>query len=369
LDNLPAVAGQFAPRGTVIDVRELGNGNINKTFLVTLDAEVDTDGERRFVLQRLNTQVFPRPELVMGNIRIAAEHILNRLRRTPLGSGRRWEVPLPLSAKDGRDLWKDPEGAVWRAVRYIGGSQSFATIKDSSQAGEVGYALGTFHALLSDLPPARLADTLEGFHITPRYLSHYREVIARFRGSRSPEVAYCEQYVAGRSAWAHVLEDARERGELFLRPVHGDPKVDNIMVDTATAQAIAIVDLDTLKPGLVHYDIGDCLRSACNTRGEETDEWEDVSFDTDIFRAVLRGYLSSARSFLKDNDFRYFYDAVRLLAFELGLRFFTDFLEGDVYFRVRRPEQNLRRALVQFRLALSIESREDAIRGIIREFV
>jgi Ser/Thr protein kinase RdoA (MazF antagonist) len=175
--------------------------------------------------------------------------------------------------------------------------------------------------------------------------------------------------VAGRSAWAHVLEDARERGELFLRPVHGDPKVDNIMVDTATAQAIAIVDLDTLKPGLVHYDIGDCLRSACNTRGEETDEWEDVSFDTDIFRAVLRGYLSSARSFLKDNDFRYFYDAVRLLAFELGLRFFTDFLEGDVYFRVRRPEQNLRRALVQFRLALSIESREDAIRGIIREFV
>jgi Ser/Thr protein kinase RdoA (MazF antagonist) len=367
LDNLPAVAGQFAPQGTVIDVRELGNGNINSTFLVTLDTEVDTKGAKQFVLQRINTRVFLHPQLVMRNMRISTEHILKRLRRAPLQAGRRWEVPRPLSAKDGSDLWLDPEGETWRAVSYIGGSRSFAAIKDRSHAEEVGFALGTFHALLSDLPPARLADTLEGFHSTPGYLRHYEEVIAKYRGNKSPEVVYCVQYVAARSAWAHVLEDARAQGKLFLRPIHGDPKVDNIMMDKASGRAIGIVDLDTVKPGLVHYDIGDCFRSACNPQGEETDQWEDVRFDTDIFRAVLRGYLSSARNFFTSNDFHYLYDAVRLLAFELGLRFFTDFLEGDVYFRVRRPEHNLRRALVQFRLAASIESLERAIRSIIGE--
>ena len=367
MDNLPAVARQFSPQGTVIDVRELGNGNINNTFLVTLDTPADTRAERQFVLQRINTQVFRRPELVMQNIHIATEHILNRLRRAPLHAGRRWEVPRLLHARDGRDLWVDAEGATWRAVSYIGGSRSFATIKDSAHAEEVGYALGTFHALLSDLPPAGLADTLEGFHVTPRYLRHYEEVMAQYRGEQSSEVSYCAQYVAARSARAHVLEDARAHGELILRPIHGDPKVDNIMIDDATGRAVGIVDLDTVKPGLVHYDIGDCLRSGCNPQGEETDQWEDVHFDTDLFRAVLRGYLSAARSFLARNDFHYLYDSVRLIAFELGLRFFTDFLEGDVYFRVRRPGHNLHRALVQFRLAASIESQESTIRRIIRE--
>jgi len=224
-----------------------------------------------------------------------------------------------------------------------------------------------FHNLLSDLPPERLADTLKGFHITPCYLRHYDEVLAKHSGSRSTEVNYCLQFVEKRSGPAHVLENAKAQGRLLLRPIHGDPKVNNIMMDIITGQAISIVDLDTVKPGLVHYDIGDCLRSGCNPMGEETEKLEEVRFDLDLCQAILKGYLSMARAFLTADDFDYLYDSIRLIAFELGLRFFTDYLQGDVYFRVRRPGHNLARALVQFRLTESIESQATAIRSIIRD--
>jgi Ser/Thr protein kinase RdoA (MazF antagonist) len=223
-----------------------------------------------------------------------------------------------------------------------------------------------FHTLLSDLPPDRLSDTLKGFHIAPFYLKHYEEVLEKYKG-RSPEVNYCLQFINRRTAWAHVLENAKAQGKLCLRPIHGDPKVNNIMIDTATGQAISIVDLDTVKPGLIHYDIGDCLRSGCNILGEETGQWERVHFDPDLCKAILQSYISMAKEFLTENDFFYIYDSIRLIAFELGLRFFTDYLEGNVYFKVRHPEHNLARALVQFKLTESIESQERTIRNIIRE--
>ena len=138
------------------------------------------------------------------------------------------------------------------------------------------------------------------------------------------------------------------------------------MIDNATRQAVSIVDLDTVKPGLVHYDIGDCLRSSCNPLGEETERWEMVRFDPDLCQAVLQGYLSLAKDFLTENDYDYLYDAIRLIAFELGLRFFTDYLEGNVYFKANHPEHNLARALVQFKLTESIEDQAETIGAIIQ---
>lgn len=362
MNNLVA-AEQFKPSGRIIDIQEFGNGNINNTFLVTLNAAE----EKHFVLQRINTHVFRQPELVMRNIRICTEHVRQRLLHLPLGAGRRWEVPRVLLAQDGQDHWIDSDGLFWRAVSFIAAAQSFDTIKNIKHAREAGYALGMFHTLLSDLPSDRLDDTLEGFHITPLYLRRYDEVLARYGAGKSHEVNYCLQFVGERSAWSHVLEDARAQGRLHLRTIHGDPKVNNIMIDTATGQSISIIDLDTVKPGLVHYDIGDCLRSGCNPVGEETGQWETIHFNPDICRAILQGYLSIARGFLTENDFEYLYDSIRLIAFELGLRFFTDYLEGNVYFRVRRPGHNLERALVQFRLTESVELQAAAIRRIIND--
>ena len=178
---------------------------------------------------------------------------------------------------------------------------------------------------------------------------------------------HCLGFVAARRVWAGVLEEARAQGRLSLSPVHGDPKVNNVLLDTATGKAVALVDLDTVKPGLVHYDIGDCLRSGCNPWGEETEQWEAVRFDPDLGRALLQGYLAGAGGFLSDHDYHYLFAAIRLIAFELGLRFFTDYLAGNVYFKASRPEHNLARALVQFKLTESIEAQEAAIRAFIRD--
>ena len=363
MDHLLAVAEHFTSSGRVLDLREYGNGNVNDTFLVTVAAA----GEQHFILQRLNLHVFRRPGLVMENLRTVSDHVGRRLALAPLSPGRRFEVPRVLLTREGRDHVIDPDGSFWRALSFIGAAETFDTIKDTGHAQEVGSALGRFHSLLSDLSPDHLSDTLPGFHLTPGYLAHYDEVLERRGASRSPELNYGLRFVAERRAFAPVLEDARAQGRLSLRPIHGDPKVNNVMIDTATGQAVGLVDLDTVKPGLVHYDIGDCLRSGGNPWGEETEDWEMVRFEPEVGRAILQGYLSLAQDFLSETDYAYLYDAIRLLAFELGLRFFTDYLAGNVYFKARHPEHNLVRALVQFKLTESIESQAAAIGAIIRD--
>ena len=148
--------------------------------------------------------------------------------------------------------------------------------------------------------------------------------------------------------------------------MHGDPKVNNILFDQQTNLAMSMIDLDTVKSGLIHYDIGDCLRSGCNPLGEDVAEWEDVNFDTELCSAILSGYLEVGRSFLTEYDYVYIYDAIRVITFELGLRFFTDYLAGNQYFTVKYPEHNLQRSLVQFRLLESIEAQASIIQKIIQ---
>ncbi len=364
--NLAAIAAQFASQKHVADIQPLGNGNINDTFLVSQEI----NGGEKFILQRINTQVFSQPALVLQNMRIFTQHAHDRLQRLPLKCDRRWEVPHILVTQNNLDYYIDRAGSFWRAISFIRDSYSLDAIQNLQHAGEVGFALGTFHSLIRDLSPQKLVDTLEGFHITPLYLCQYEEVLANKNNlSASPEVQYCLQFIRDRAAWAHILEDAKANGKLPLRLMHGDPKVNNVMIDTTTQQAVSIIDLDTVKPGLVHYDIGDCLRSGCNLLGEETDRWESVCFESDLCQVILQAYLAEARDFLTEYDYAYMYDAISLITFELGLRFFTDYLAGNVYFKVAHPEHNLARALVQFKLVESIESQETTIRNIIRDML
>jgi thiamine kinase-like enzyme len=356
------IAEQFALTSKITEAKTFGSGNINDTFLVA----VDTPTEPYFVLQRINKMVFRQPQLVMQNMRTLTEYACQRLQNMYLD--RRWEVPRVLLTKDGFDHCIDAEGSFWRAISYIQNSQSFDIIENIEHAREVGYALGMFHNLIGDLSPASLADTLPGFHITPVYLQQYAQVLSlHIHTNISAEVKYCLKFVSDRKDWAHVLENARTEGRLPLRLMHGDPKVNNVMFDISTQKAVSVIDLDTAKPGLVHYDIGDCLRSGCNPAGEEVEDWESVYFDTNLSQGILQGYLAIAKAFLTENDYLYMYDAIRLIAFELGLRFFTDYLAGNVYFKIKHPEHNLLRALAQFKLTESIESQEENIRQIIQD--
>ena len=357
MENLTHIAEQFKPGGNVIKVKEFGNGNINDTYIVTLDS---TD-ENKFVLQRINTHVFKQPQLIMQNMRTFTEHVRRRVRT----EGHAWEAPRVISAQDGKDFLIDADNNFWRAISFVDNAQSHDIIMDLNHAREVGHALGTFQNLISDLSIDSLADTLEGFHITPRYLQYFDTIHSQNGTHNSPETQHCFKFIEDRRAFAHTLEHAN----LPLRPIHGDPKVNNVMIHTETGKAVSIVDLDTVKPGLVHYDIGDCLRSGCNPLGEDAEDWEAVHFDPEIGSAILEGYLTQARAFLTAADYEYLFASIRLIAFELGLRFFTDHLAGDVYFKVKYPGHNLHRALVQFKLTESIEAHEADIRHIITKMV
>jgi len=356
-----AVAAHFSFPGRLLSCRELGAGNVNDTYLATSE-----EGRHAFafILQRINTTVFAEPEQLMRNLRVVGEHLAGKLAGREHGS---WQFPAIIPARSGLDFYRDPEGGFWRALSFIPDTECFTRPRDSSQAGEAGRALGLFHALLRDLPVELLHDTLPDFHVTPCYLREYARVVrAPARDDQSPQAHFCREFIAARQEQAGILENARLRGELRLQPIHGDPKLANILFSRKNGRAVSLIDLDTVKPGLVHYDIGDCIRSCCNLAGEES-EPEEVSFALASCAAILQGYLPQVASFFTDFDYRYLFAAIRLLPFELGLRFFTDHLAGDRYFKTRYPGHNLQRARVQFLLCRSIEEQESEITRLIAE--
>ena len=193
----------------------------------------------------------------MQNLRAFSEHVSERLRRNS-PAGRRGEMPRLLLTAYCQDHWIDPGGYFWRAISFIENSESFDSVINLDHATEVGFAIGFFHTLVSDLPANRLKDTLEGFHITPIYLGRYLAALEKRCAPASPDTAYCMDFIDRRKEFAPILEKAKADGRLTLRIIHGDPKVSNVMIDTGTGLAVSIASLDTVKPGLVHYDIGDC---------------------------------------------------------------------------------------------------------------
>ena len=359
LDLWIAMANNFVHSGQVVDLKPFGNGNINDTFLVTVDVPVN----HQFVLQRINTQVFPHPQWVMDNMRTVTEHIHQQLQSKSID--RRWETPRVLLTQDGQDHVEDEVGSFWRAISFIPHAKSLDFIQDIDHAREVGFALGRFHRLIQAIPATSLKDTLEGFHITPRYLEQYQTVSSTKPVPRCTQVEYCLDVVRDRFSLASTLEDAKYRGDLPVRIMHGDPKVNNIMMDIATQKSISVIDLDTVKPGLIHYDIGDCLRSGCNPLGEEVENSDSVTFDLGLCSGVLQGYLPEMRTILNPIEYEYIFDAVRVITFELGLRFLTDHLAGNVYFKAKDDEHNLRRSIVQFRLMESLEAQEKEVRELV----
>ncbi|MBM5800464.1 MAG: aminoglycoside phosphotransferase family protein [Cyanobacteria bacterium K_DeepCast_35m_m2_023] len=353
---LAELAACFALDSPVSRVEPLGNGNVNATF------RVQTEAGRRYVLQRLNRAVFTRPDLVMANLQALTRHAAPKLDGV-------WPFPRPVPLEgDSTSCLLHHQGEPWRLLTHIDDADSIDVIEHPDQAREIGLALGRFHALIHDLPAEQLADTLEGFHVTPGYYARYldqRQAPASAPLLREPQALWCDAFIAERAALVPVLEQARSQGRLQLRPIHGDPKVNNVMLCSSTGCAVAMVDLDTVKPGLVHYDIGDALRSACNPAGEESRDLNAVHFDLTLAAAMLEGYLHEAGTLLSEHDFAHLYDAIRLIPFELGLRFFSDHLAADVYFKTDYSGHNLARALVQFRLTESIEAQEQAIRDLI----
>ncbi|ADH84930.1 phosphotransferase enzyme family protein [Desulfurivibrio alkaliphilus] len=358
-----AVAAFFTEPENIISAEPYGTGLINDTYLIRCRAGED------FLLQRLNPEVFPQPTKLLDNIRRISSHLSNKARTTKLAPGQPILHLLP--TREGADCCYDRENDCWRALNFIGESRVLPRITSEAQAQGAGLALGRFQALVNDFPPAELYDPLPTLHVTPCALRAYDQLAAAYHGSGAggpkAEISFCHDFIERRRHTAAVLEQARARGILPERVIHGDPKLANILFAQYSDHPLALIDLDTVKPGLTQYDVGDCLRSCCNRAGENPANPDEVEFDLDLARALLTGYLEEMRALLTYSDFSYFYDAARLISFELGIRFFSDYLDGNRYFKVTDPEHNLHRALTQFRLTASIEDQEELLRLIINE--
>jgi Ser/Thr protein kinase RdoA (MazF antagonist) len=335
------IAQQFSK--SIVSIEPLGNGFINDTYLVTTDTEP-------FVLQRINKHVFPQPEQIMLNLTVLNQH-LNQIDENQVTL----KIPSLLTTENGHDFFCDGQGEYWRSLSYIANTESLETISNLAQAEQVGYALGQFHRLTHRLDSEKLHDTLPGFHIAPRYLNHYLTVSGQSKIKKDP---YCADFIDRYQHIAHDLETAKEAGLLSVSVIHGDPKLNNFLFDKTSQRIVSIIDLDTVKPGLIHYDIGDCLRSCCHDLATD-------KFNLEICQALLTSYLKVLGDLLTANDSLFLYPAIRLIPFELGLRFYTDYLEGNRYFKVAVAGQNLMRASAQFRLCANLMAQEKAIKELI----
>ena len=344
MEALVAIAQQF--NKTAIDLSALGNGLINDTYLVQTSS-------KPFVLQRINHSVFPQPAQIMANLSQLNLHVAQKPKDDV-----KLIIPAILKTQSNDELYQDEQGSYWRALEYIANTESLETISHIHQVQKTGFALGHFHRLVSDLKPSHLVDTLPGFHIAPDYLKHYQQVLTRVPKTSTSESQYCTAFIANHQHIINDLEAAKQQGLLPLRVIHGDPKLNNFLFAKDTQKIISLIDLDTVKPGLVHYDIGDCLRSCCHNLATN-------DFDLEIATALLTSYLSEAGVFFSEADYDYLYASIRLIPFELGLRFYTDYLEGNCYFKVTEPDENLHRAVNQFQLCESIIKQEKAINAVI----
>jgi Ser/Thr protein kinase RdoA (MazF antagonist) len=248
---------------------------------------------------------------------------------------------------------------------FIESGAVFDTVVDAKHAYQVGRGLGRFQTLVSDLDPRRLHDTLPGFHHTPDYLAAYDAALKADRARRASEATAETEFVSARRDLARRLLEPLEKGEIPLRVVHNDPKVNNVMIHAETGAALCMLDLDTVKPGIVHFDFGDCVRSAANPAGEDAEDPSTAVIDLSLFEAVADGYLREAGAFLTKEEVALLPASIKVITFELGVRFLADYLRGDTYFKVKHPSHNLHRARVQFRLLASIEEAE----GRMKEFI
>lgn len=368
VQELRRLVQMFDVAGYPVVVQSLGCGNVNDTYLAVCRTAF---AEEQLVLQRINQHVFKKPENIMLNLRRLTAHVHPKLEFESSESDRIWQMPKIIQTREGNDFIKDSAGNIWRVITKIASATAYDKVRDASHAEECGIVLGHFHRSVSDMDESLLIDPLPGFHITPKYLEKYDATFglpeAQARIKAAPDGKSIVQFIGARRPSVPLFQDALTRGELKMRIMHGDPKINNIMIDDYTGKGTAIIDLDTVSPGLFHFDFGDAIRSICNPAGEEEPDLSKVIFSLDLCKAFSNGYMKHASEFLTPAERNYLYDSIRLITFELGLRFFEDYLAGSVYFKTHYPEQNLNRARVQFRLCESIEAREREIRKLFSE--
>ena len=353
--DLRAVAGQFQIYGEFIAAEPYGSGHINDTYCVAFDQ----GGTRvRYIFQRINRNVFKNPAALMENIQRVAAHLGQKSTGERDHSRR---VLTLILTRDGHSFHCDGKDNCWRAYFFIEKARTYDAVESPRQAFEAAKAFGRFQKLLADLPVPRLHDTIPDFHHTPKRFAAL-ETATQTDAVNRAELAKPEiEFALKRKAITGVLLAAG----LPERVTHNDTKFNNVMLDDNTGEGICVIDLDTVMPGLALYDFGDMVRTTTSPVKEDERDLSRVTMQFPMFEALVRGYLTSAADFLTPAEKRLLTFSGKLITLEIGLRFLTDFLEGDTYFKVHRENHNLDRCRTQFKLVESIEQQEEQMNKLV----
>lgn len=333
----------FAFAGKPVSCEQYGCGHINRTFLVV------TDTGKRYILQQINNRVFPDIEGLMENISAVTEFISGRVATDR-------ECLHLIKSLDGKVFWRDEQGEYWRAYDFLEDSLCLQLPECEEDFFESAVAFGSFQNQLADFPAETLHETIVGFHNTPDRYRKFRRALEEDALGRAAEVEKEIAFVLEREEEAGFLQSLRESGALPLRVTHNDTKLNNVMLDAHTRKALCIVDLDTVMPGLAAYDFGDSIRFGASTAAEDEKDIDKVEMSLELYATYVRGFLSACHS-LTELEKQTLPMGAKLMTLECGLRFLTDYLEGDKYFAIARPEHNLDRARTQFKLVYDMEKK------------
>ena len=356
-EELAGIVRRFQKQGFVTSIEPIGNGHINDTYLVMIKTDhedtlfsSERNGEvsryRKVILQRINEHVFEDPAALMENIAAVASHIGGRLFYYP--------------ARDG-DFWYRTDIGCWRMMSYIDNAYSCETAEDPALFREIGHAYGAFIEAMADFPSDSLHETIPGFHDTRRRFNALTEAIKKTSQYRKEKAADEISFALSREEYVDLLNDCVVRGEIPVRVTHNDTKINNVLLDRHTGKAVCVIDLDTVMPGLSVNDFGDAIRSGAATGREDEPDAESIRLDPELYRNFAQGFIRGCPS-LTRREIELMPAGAKMMTLECGIRFLTDYLEGDHYFKTDYPEHNLVRCRTQFRLVRSMEENWDSMK-------
>ncbi len=358
---LKAVGEQFRVPGAWVKATPYGTGHINDTYLAQWATKA---GATQTILQRINHLVFKNPPQLMENIIRVTAHLRKKM---PARSGGRQTLTV-IRTRDDQAYYQDPGGNYWRMYVFIKNARTVDICARPGQAYAAARAFGRFQASLADLPGARLHETIPYFHHSPRRFAALEDALRQDPRRRAGAARQAIEFCLARASMVSAITDLVAGGRLPERIAHNDTKINNVMLDNRTGRGICVIDLDTVMTGCALYDFGDMVRTMPRTAAEDERDLDRVTMDLAMFDALTRGYLEETAALLTPLEIEHLPLAGRLVTFTIGVRFLTDHLLGDGYFKTQRPDQNLDRARVQFKMMASMEQQADAMRAIVRQY-
>ena len=361
---LSEVLEAFDFGAVVVGAVRFGQGHINDTFVVHTQPENECC--RRFILQRMSSAAFKRPDQLMENIIGVTEYLGREVEKT--GGSREREAMRVIQPRSGEPYYTDSDGGAWRVYPFVEDTVCYQSAETPELFAASGRAFGRFQRLLQGYPAQTLHETIPHFHDTEDRLAKLKAAVAADKLGRAAECRAEIDFMMAREKDCSAALQALRDGILPLRVTHNDTKLNNVLMDKTTGEGICIIDLDTVMPGLSINDFGDSIRFGANHSAEDETDLSKVNLDVDLFEAYTQAFLEGAGGTLTEKEIEYLPWGAKLMTLECGMRFLTDYLEGDVYFHISRERQNLDRCRTQCKLVQDMEARWDELAAIAAKY-